>query len=134
MVQESETISSPEIAGLPSVVFDMHVPEGREAIALFIEECEDVRRILRTYPREHWGKLVGVILFNQEGGDVLRQSLSYPTQRALLSAAQSAHLASNGMTNHMHQDELSVTIMGNLDILNDLRRKVAAPSNQPSLI
>lgn len=133
-VVEMESVDAPTIAGLPSLVFDMHVPEGREAISVFAGESSDLQGLLKSYPRKQWAKLIGVTLFNHEGGDVLQQSLAYPTQRTLLKSAQAAHLAGNGMTNRLHQIELATIVMGNLDILNDIRSSVARPCNQPSFI
>ncbi len=133
-VQEGNVAAAPMIAGLPSVVFDMHVPEGREAIAIFTDECTDLLRLLENYSREERNKLIGVTLFNNEGGDVLRMSLTYPTGSTLLKLSQAAHLSGYNMTRLQDQRELSDIVMRNIAVLDDLRKKVCAPCKHASLI
>jgi hypothetical protein len=121
-VLERELPPAPMIAGLPSVAYDKHVLEGKKAIGYFCKSCQPVKEFIEQHGINDKVNAVGSAIFEEEAGNVLRQSLIYPFQQKMLAKAREAHMYSCGLGEE--GDALCAIVVNNFDILNEARRKV----------
>lgn len=111
------------VGGLPSVAYDKHVLEGKRSIAYFNKACKPVAEFLSVRPNLKKVDAVGSAIFEEEGGNVLQTSLSYPFQLKQLKTARTAHLFSSGLGKD-EGEELCGLVRDNLDSLNAARKRV----------
>jgi hypothetical protein len=121
-VVERELPPAPLIAGLPSVAYDKHVLEGKKAIGYFCKSCKPVQEFIETQGITNKVDAVGSAIFEEEAGNVLRESLVYPFQQKMLAKARQAHMYSCGLGEE--GDALCAIVANNFDSLNEARRKV----------
>lgn len=114
---------SPLVVGLPSYAYDKHVLEGKKAIGYFCKACQPVKEYLDGTDIANRVNAVGSAIFEEEGGNVLRESLVYPFQSKMLKAARRAHLLSSGVSDKYGEGLCSV-VAANIDSLNAARKKV----------
>lgn len=127
-----ELPDAPIINGLPSVAYDMHCLEGKRAFAYFRKACEPVHNWLKQrYDteelwKEHTMEFIGLAVFLQESGCILKDYLSYDTKDEMLFTVLQAEAKGFGLSYEEMMDGYNL-IREHLEELNYARRRVLEP-------